>query len=67
LDDGSAIKVTVARYFTPSGISIHGEGITPNHYIEMPQELANNLLRLSFEEDIQLQHAIELMQQQIKD
>lgn len=61
LPDASAVKVTVARYFTPAGISIHGEGITPNHYVEMPTELTNNLLTLGMEDDIQLLHAIELM------
>ena len=58
LRDGSAVKVTVQRYFTPSGRSIHGEGITPNHYVEMDVELTNNLIRLSVEEDVQLQEAI---------
>ncbi|MDR2183100.1 MAG: S41 family peptidase [Clostridiales bacterium] len=61
LRDGSAVKVTVQRYFTPSGRSIHGEGITPNHYVEMDVELTNNLMRLSPEEDVQLQEAINIM------
>jgi len=29
LDDGSGLKITVARYFTPSGRSIHNVGIDP--------------------------------------
>lgn len=33
LGDGSALKLTVARYYTPSGRSIQAEGITPD--IEM--------------------------------
>jgi len=66
LRDGSAVKVTVARYFTPSGISIHGEGITPTHYVEMPVELTNNLMRLSIEEDIQLLEAMSLMNELIE-
>jgi len=61
LRDGSAVKVTVQRYYTPSGRSIHGEGITPNHYVEMDVELTNNLMRLSQEEDVQLQEAIVIM------
>jgi carboxyl-terminal processing protease len=30
LGDGSALKLTVARYYTPSGISIQSEGIKPD-------------------------------------
>ena len=66
LPDGSAVKVTVARYFTPAGISIHGDGITPNHYVEMPVELTNNLGRLSMEEDIQLQEAIRIINRKMR-
>ena len=34
LADGSGLKLTVARYYTPSGISIQSEGITPDIEIE---------------------------------
>ncbi len=30
LSNGRAIKLTTSRYFTPSGTSIHGQGITPD-------------------------------------
>jgi carboxyl-terminal processing protease len=30
LGDGTAIHLTIARYYTPSGKSIQGEGITPD-------------------------------------
>ena len=36
LPDGSGIKLTVARYYTPSGLSIQADGIAPD--IEMPFE-----------------------------
>ncbi|MCL2375861.1 MAG: S41 family peptidase [Defluviitaleaceae bacterium] len=65
LGDGSAVKVTVQRYYTPSGISIHGVGLTPNHYVEMDVELTNNLSRLSAEEDVQLQEAISIISETI--
>ncbi len=29
-DDGSAIKITIASYFTPGGYEIHGNGIAPD-------------------------------------
>jgi carboxyl-terminal processing protease len=34
LGDGSGLKLTVARYYTPSGISIQAEGINPDVEIE---------------------------------
>jgi carboxyl-terminal processing protease len=34
LDDGSALKLTIARYYTPSGRSIQERGITPDVTIE---------------------------------
>ena len=34
LDDGSALKLTIARYYTPSGRSIQEHGITPDIVVE---------------------------------
>jgi carboxyl-terminal processing protease len=34
LDDGSALKLTIARYYTPSGRSIQEHGITPDIQVE---------------------------------
>jgi carboxyl-terminal processing protease len=34
LNDGSGLKLTVARYYTPNGISIQSEGIKPDIEIE---------------------------------
>ena len=34
LSKGRAIKLTTSRYFTPSGDTIHGTGITPDVYVE---------------------------------
>jgi len=57
LSDGNAIKMTIARYYTPNGISIHGTGITPCIVIEMDEDLARRVGALTFEEDVQLQVA----------
>lgn len=37
LDDGAGLKLTVARYFTPKGRSIHGKGIVPD--VPVPHDL----------------------------
>lgn len=34
LTDGSAIKFTIAKYFTPNGQDIHGKGVTPDMVVE---------------------------------
>jgi len=55
LKGGSSIKITVAKWMTPSGISIADEGITPDFEIEITPE--------DFEEmhDTQLEKALELL------
>ncbi|MBI4777930.1 hypothetical protein HY792_03290, partial [Candidatus Desantisbacteria bacterium] len=37
LSDGSGIALTTAKYFTPSGVCIHGKGIVPDVIVEMPE------------------------------
>ncbi|OPL15383.1 MAG: peptidase S41 [delta proteobacterium MLS_D] len=34
LRDGSAVKLTTAKYYTPSGVSIQAKGITPDFVVE---------------------------------
>ena len=38
LDDGTAVKLTVSAYFTPSGKNIHGIGIEPDIELEYDYE-----------------------------
>lgn len=38
LDDGSALKLTIARYYTPSGRSIQEHGIVPDVLLGEPRE-----------------------------
>lgn len=61
LRDGTALKITIAKYYTPSGVCINGEGITPDHIIDMPNELTTKISSLSLEEDPQLQKALEVV------
>ncbi len=37
LSDGSGLRLTTAKYFTPLGRSIHGVGITPDIVVELPK------------------------------
>lgn len=41
----AAIRLTTAKYYTPSGISIDKIGITPDIAIEMPKDAELNLLK----------------------
>ncbi len=41
LSDGSGLRLTTAKYYTPGGGEINGKGITPDIVIEKPQEAAN--------------------------
>ena len=62
LQDGTALKLTTAKYYTPNGNNIHGIGITPDVEIDLPEEL-KTLVEIPYEEDVQLQKAIEVLQQ----
>lgn len=38
LEDGSALRLTTAKYYTPSHKVIHGQGITPDSVVPMTDE-----------------------------
>ena len=69
LSDGSGLRLTTARYFTPKGRSIHGKGITPDIVIDPPKDdvaaVKPGTPSLSEAEqmkrDVQLQRAIEIL------
>ena len=51
LDDGSALKLTIAKYFTPSGRSIQALGIKPDILVEpTPPKLAKEKTPPRFQE-----------------
>lgn len=67
LSDGSGIKVTVSKYFTPSGVCIHGEGIAPDIEIDIMEEYRNlPVSQIPRSKDIQLQSAIEAIKGEIE-
>ncbi|WP_242835002.1 S41 family peptidase [Ruminiclostridium cellobioparum] len=62
-DDGTGLKVTIARYFTPSGVCIHGEGIKPDIEIKLPDKYKDTpVSAIPREDDLQLQKAIQVLQ-----
>ena len=42
LSDGSAVKLTVQDYYTPSGKNIHGKGITPDVEAELEENATSD-------------------------
>ena len=65
--DGSGVKLTTARYYTPSGECIHEVGIEPHVLVELDEDAVTmyGLNNLPHEEDAQLQKAIEVMKEKI--
>lgn len=55
LDDNTALKVTIARWLTPNGVSISAEGLTPSI------EVKNTSEEMEKDIDKQMEKAIELL------
>ena len=64
LSDGSAIKLTVAKYFTPNENDIHTVGITPDVIVELPDG-RENAVNIDRAEDTQLDKAIEILMEKM--
>lgn len=64
LNDGSAVKLTVAHYYTPAGHDLHKKGLTPDVEVELvlDDELKGEY-DIPFDKDNQLQKAIETLKQ----
>ena len=60
LNDGSAVGLSVGKYFTPSGISLEGIGITPDKIVTVDEETAAAIYSGTIDpkDDNQLQAAI---------
>ncbi len=61
--DGSMMKITNSRYYTPNGVCIDKEGIKPDVEVKMSEEKSANISALTFEEDEQLKMAVEVFEQ----
>lgn len=60
LDNGTAIKMTTAHYYTPSGFDLHGKGVEPDVEVELKEELKNQIT-IDPAEDNQLQEALKAL------
>jgi carboxyl-terminal processing protease len=60
LSDGSSMRVTIAKWLTPNGTSIHDVGLKPDIEVEITEEDINN------QRDSQLEKALEELKNQIK-
>lgn len=65
LSDGSGLKITIQKYYTPKGVCIQGEGIAPDYVVELPEELQYQLT-IEEDKDTQLQKALEVIKEQLK-
>lgn len=65
LQDESAIKLTVAKYYTPKGRNIHGIGLTPDVEVELNKDLKKKV-EIKKSEDNQLQKAIKVLKDKIE-
>ena len=67
LPDGSGLNVTIQKYYTPNGTSIHGVGVAPDVTVELPEVYQNTSLGMIPEgQDSQLQKALEVMGGKLK-
>jgi len=67
LSDGSGLRLTTAKYFTPKGRSIHGKGITPDIVVEVPKDPNGKPPQVGLDpaeelkKDVQLQRALDVI------
>ena len=60
MSDGSAVALSIGKYYTPKGISLEGVGITPDVQIPVDEDTALEIYygRLDPQEDPQIQAAL---------
>lgn len=63
LSDGSAVALSVGKYYTPNGVSLAGVGVTPDQWVEADEETESAIYygTLSPSEDPYIQAAVKLL------
>ena len=64
MDEGTGLKVTISKYYTPNGENIHKKGIAPDIEVTIPKELQEKGLTRS--NDPQFNKALEVIKDKIK-
>ena len=57
--DGSALKVTVSKYYTPDGENINHKGIKPNIVVNLPKDFLEKPYNIK--NDVQVNKALEVI------
>ncbi|WP_294796133.1 S41 family peptidase [uncultured Fenollaria sp.] len=60
MPDGEGLKLTTSAYYTPSGVNIHGKGISPDVKVELNEEVKTISID-NLGKDNQIQKAIEIL------
>ena len=63
--DGTAMKVTVSKYYTPKGVNIHGTGIEPDVVVELSKDATKNG-KYDRKNDNQLNKALDVVVDKLK-
>ena len=64
MDEGTGLKVTISKYYTPNGENIHKKGIAPHIEVTIPKEIQEKGLTRS--NDPQFNKALEAIKDKIK-
>ncbi|MBU5485159.1 S41 family peptidase [Clostridium sp. MSJ-11] len=63
--EGTALKVTISKYYTPKGEDINKKGIVPNVEVKYPEELKKK--PYNRENDPQFKKALEVVEEKIRE
>lgn len=64
MDEGTGLKVTISKYYTPNGENIHKKGIAPDIEVTIPKEIQEKGITRS--NDPQFNKALEVIKDKIK-
>jgi carboxyl-terminal processing protease len=65
LGDGTAMKLTISKYYTPKGLNIHKIGIEPDVEVKLDDALKTQAV-ITHDQDNQLQKAIEIINEKLQ-